>query len=110
MIQFTEEERKNLRRRAERQPEVVACLKESVREVMERPVRVPATGIANWTHYYYCPKCSVQLEFDWEQEGRHRCPECGTKLLIYDNTSRAEGLYMKCRTCKTEVEIKIKAL
>ena len=77
MIQFTEEERKNLRRRAERQPEVVACLKESVREVMERPVRVPATGIANWTHYYYCPKCSVQLEFDWEQEGRHRCPECG---------------------------------
>lgn len=40
----------------------------------------------------------------------YRCPECGTKLLIYDNTSRAKGLYMKCRTCKTEVEIKIKAL
>ena len=39
----------------------------------------------------------------------YHCPECGTKLLIYDNTSRAEGLYIKCRTCKTEVEIKIKS-
>ena len=69
MIQFTKEERKELKKRAARQPEVVARLKENVREVMERPVLVPKEGIANWTLYYYCPKCSVQLEFDWDGNG-----------------------------------------
>ena len=77
MIQFTKEERKELKKRAARQPEVVARLKENVREVMERPVLVPKEGIANWTLYYYCPKCSVQLEFDWDGERSHRCPACG---------------------------------
>ena len=59
MIQFIQEERMNLRKRAERQPEVVEQLKENVRDVMERPVLVPTTGIANWVLYYYCPHCSV---------------------------------------------------
>lgn len=35
------------------------------------------------------------------------CPECGTKLLIYDNTARMSGgIFIKCRVCKKEVEIK----
>ena len=67
----------NLRKRAERQPEVVEQLKENVRDVMERPVLVPTTGIANWVLYYYCPHCSVQLEFDWDKAHTHRCPACG---------------------------------
>ena len=64
MFQFTDEERRELKKRAARQPEVVERLKENVREVLERPVLVPTEGIANWTLYYYCPKCSVPLEFD----------------------------------------------
>ena len=35
------------------------------------------------------------------------CPYCHTKLVIYDNTAKAYGLYIKCRTCKKEVQIKI---
>ena len=35
------------------------------------------------------------------------CPYCHTKLVIYDNTASAAGAYIKCRTCKREVEIKI---
>lgn len=77
MIQFTKEERVELEERAKRQPKVIQRRKENVQEVMERPVMVPKTGIANWTLYYYCPKCSVQLEFDWEKEHSHRCPCCG---------------------------------
>ncbi|MRM91174.1 hypothetical protein EAI28_22885 [Faecalicatena contorta] len=37
----------------------------------------------------------------------YRCPNCGTKLAIYDNTAKASGVYVKCRTCKKEVQIKI---
>ncbi|HJA93893.1 MAG TPA: heparinase II/III family protein [Candidatus Eisenbergiella merdipullorum] len=79
MFQFTKEDRLELRKRAARQPEVVARLKENVREVMEHPVMVPKEGIANWTLYYYCPKCSVPLEFDRDRAHVHRCPACGTE-------------------------------
>lgn len=36
------------------------------------------------------------------------CPVCGTKLFVYDNTAKTSGVFMKCRTCKNEIEIKIK--
>lgn len=35
------------------------------------------------------------------------CPHCKTKLAIYDNTARCNGLFTKCKTCKKEIEIKI---
>nr|DAF80996.1 MAG TPA: zinc-ribbon domain protein [Caudoviricetes sp.] len=37
----------------------------------------------------------------------YRCPVCGCKLLIYDNTTVCTNVFIKCRTCKKEVEIKI---
>ena len=40
----------------------------------------------------------------------YRCPKCGTKLAISDNTTECRNLYIKCRTCKREVKIDIKAL
>lgn len=36
-----------------------------------------------------------------------RCPKCGTKLAIVDNTTRCSNLYIKCRTCKNEIRIEI---
>ena len=35
------------------------------------------------------------------------CPVCGMKLAIRDNTARCHGIYIKCRACKREIEIKI---
>ncbi len=36
------------------------------------------------------------------------CPVCHTKLIIYDNTAvLSGGLFIKCRTCKREIEIKV---
>lgn len=40
----------------------------------------------------------------------YRCPHCGAKLAVYDNTASSAGVFIKCRTCKQEVEITIKAL
>lgn len=35
------------------------------------------------------------------------CPICGSKLLIYDNTAKLNGgIFIKCRSCKNEIEIK----
>ena len=36
-----------------------------------------------------------------------RCPYCGKKLLIYDDTAKCDGVYINCRECKREVKIKI---
>ena len=36
-----------------------------------------------------------------------RCPFCRTKLAVYDNAAKSKGVYVKCRTCKREIEIKI---
>jgi hypothetical protein len=31
---------------------------------------------------------------------------CGTKLAMIDDTKNIEGVYVKCKCCKREVEIK----
>ena len=88
MIQFTKAQVTQLQKKGELWPEAISQLKEEVREVMEEPVLVPKTGIANWFLYYYCPKCSVQLEFNRTDGHHHRCPVCGQVFTgePYDST------------------------
>lgn len=33
--------------------------------------------------------------------------ECGQHLLIYDDTAKCMGVFIKCKRCGREVEIKI---
>jgi hypothetical protein len=33
------------------------------------------------------------------------CPYCNTKLCIADSDAICNGIYVKCRTCKREIEI-----
>ncbi len=36
-----------------------------------------------------------------------KCPFCGSKLAVYDNTAdMSGGIFVKCKTCKREIEIK----
>jgi DNA-directed RNA polymerase subunit RPC12/RpoP len=38
-----------------------------------------------------------------------KCPYCGAKTVIYDNTALCSGVHIKCtRGCKREFEIIIK--
>lgn len=77
MIQFTEEERERLRKRSKEYPETILKLKQNVKEIYEGEIIVPKSGIANWTLYYYCPDCSVHLQFDRNHPYAHQCPSCG---------------------------------
>lgn len=77
MIQFTAKEIETLRERAARYPRVVEKMRKQVQHLMDGPILVPETGIANWTHYFYCADCSVQLDFDRASEKAHVCPQCG---------------------------------
>ncbi len=37
-----------------------------------------------------------------------RCPYCGAKVQLYDNTANCSGVFAKCtRGCRREFEIKI---
>lgn len=35
------------------------------------------------------------------------CPHCHAHLMIYDNTAESSGVFLKCKKCGKEVEIKI---
>ncbi len=36
------------------------------------------------------------------------CPYCGAKIMLYDNTANAHGVFCTCsRGCKREVEITV---
>ena len=38
-----------------------------------------------------------------------KCPNCGAKVCIYDNTADCKGVYLKCtRGCREEFELIIK--
>ncbi|WP_349674717.1 heparinase II/III family protein [Lacrimispora sp.] len=88
MIQFTKAQITQLQIKGELWPEAISQLKEEVSEVMAEPVLVPKTGIANWFLYYYCPKCSVLLEFNRMNGHYHKCPACGQVFTgePYDST------------------------
>lgn len=47
--------------------------------------------------------CSGDLARRW-----FTCPHCGKNLVVYDGTSACYGVYIKCKGCGNEVEIKIR--
>ncbi len=76
MIQFTESEVRRMRERSAGQPNAVKRLIADVKEILEGRLIVPETGIANWSLYYYCPDCSVSLQYDRNDGSHHKCPSC----------------------------------
>lgn len=76
MIQFTIDERKKFRERSSLYPGTIERLKSETDEIFHGKIIVPERGIANWTLYYYCPDCSVKLEFDRTNPNNHICPSC----------------------------------
>lgn len=77
MIQFTEEEVRKLRKKSNDYPRTIRKLKEKVDEVFKGEIIVPESGIANWTHYYFCPDCSIELTHKRNSPAAHVCPGCG---------------------------------
>lgn len=45
---------------------------------------------------------SIPVERKW-----YDCEECGQHLLIYDDTAKCKGVYIKCKRCEKENEIRI---
>lgn len=64
MKQFTDRQMVKIRQRVVKQPEIIATLIADNQVVLETDTLVPATGIATWNHYYYCPEHGVQLVWD----------------------------------------------
>lgn len=38
----------------------------------------------------------------------YKCPVCGKNLLIITNTAKCSGVFIRCKNCKSDIEIKIK--
>jgi hypothetical protein len=103
MFRFSAGEQESIRKKASNSG-ITALLRAECQAVYERPVMVPETGNANWSHYYYCPDCSVKLQFDLDNPHRHRCPSCNkvysgglydeawVRLLNSSNCEAAENL------------------
>lgn len=37
----------------------------------------------------------------------YACPYCGQKLVIVNNVAHSAGVYVRCKRCRNEVEIKV---
>lgn len=37
----------------------------------------------------------------------YRCPNCGKNLFIFNNTAKCSGVFLRCKNCKKEIEIRI---
>lgn len=35
------------------------------------------------------------------------CPKCGQKLLLHEEGAKSEKVFLKCKRCKNEIEIKL---
>lgn len=74
MIQFTSEQLENYQRRLNQDESVLIQLRKKVQPLIERGVIIPDQGVATWTHYYYCSKHSVPLNFNLDEPHQHVCP------------------------------------
>ena len=77
MFLFHECEMKRLRERAKRQPYIFKILQQPGSYPVETDCIIPEISRGNWGMYYYCPKDSHRLKFDWEKPSEHVCPICG---------------------------------
>ena len=71
MIQFTQKEIEHLRKKKNECPQAILRLEEEVKDILEEPLLIPKTGIGNWSLYYYCPDCSVKLDFNRHSPKAH---------------------------------------
>lgn len=69
MKQFTTQQLIALRDRAARQPLVIVHLLAENAVVLDTPLQVPATSVATWNLYYFCPDHGVRLAW------RHDSPK-----------------------------------
>ena len=45
---------------------------------------------------------------DFKMKKWYRCPICKKKLIQYNKDAQAKGIFLLCKSCKKEIEIKIK--
>ena len=76
MFQFSDNEI-DLLRKKDGHDAIVALLEKETEQFRSHELLIPETGCANWSHYYFCPDCSVQLVFDLDSPTDHVCPSCG---------------------------------
>lgn len=78
MVQFTKQEVEHLKKKVSKDPAIIKWLQQHNVDILTHDLIVPQTGIATWSHYYYCPEHSVQLKFNYLQPKKHVCPIDGT--------------------------------
>lgn len=76
MFLFSEEERKALREKAQRQPYIFKILQKD-KNFVAADIFIPEVSKGNWGMYYCCPKDSARLIFDRKKPKEHVCPVCG---------------------------------
>lgn len=37
----------------------------------------------------------------------YRCPQCGKKLVVYQEGASCKGIFVRCKECKSIIEIRI---
>ncbi len=77
MIQFTQLEIDNFRKKINTNKSIIENLKNTSALIYENDLQIQTTGLANWGHYYYCNDCSIKLTYNFFENKKHICPNCG---------------------------------
>ena len=80
MVQFMPERLAHLREKLKTNDRLLDGLRQGCDRLIETGVRIPATGVATWGHYFACPDDGAHLTFDYRSDHDFACPVCGRKL------------------------------
>lgn len=73
MIQFTQKDIDVMKQKLIKDNSIIEWLIKENTDVIENDIIVQKTGLATWTHYYYCPYHSVKLQFNARNSKEHIC-------------------------------------
>lgn len=80
MVQFTPERLAFLKEKLAADSRLLDGLRKGCDRLIETGVRIPASGVATWGHYFACPDDGKRLKFDYSADHDFVCPVCGRVL------------------------------
>lgn len=76
MFYLTRQEIENIKAKAKKHPEFIEQIEKKNADVTKR-IYIQETAKATWSHYFLCPKHTLQLEYDHMNPYEYKCPVDG---------------------------------
>lgn len=73
---LSENDIEKIRKMVKDHPEYIEIIERRTKDV-RRKLHIQKTGLATWYHYFTCPECGTRLKFNYDDNEKFICSECG---------------------------------